>query len=70
MIGRGRGGANAQAKSMGLTPSNQGVIKLFNAGLNNYPIYAVDLPDMENQMEKVKQALMNIQSTLLIFWKR
>ena len=36
--------ANAQAKSMGLTPSNRGVIKLFNAGLDDYSIYAVDLP--------------------------
>ena len=36
--------ANAHAKSMGLTPSNQGVIKLFNAGLDDYSIYAVDLP--------------------------
>ena len=36
--------ANVQAKSMGLTPSNHGVIKLFNAGLDDYSIYAVDLP--------------------------
>ena len=36
--------ANAQAKSMGLTPSNHGVIKLFNAGLDDYSIYALDLP--------------------------
>ena len=31
-------------KSMGLTQSNCGVIRLFNAGLDNYSIYAVDLP--------------------------
>lgn len=31
-------------KSMGLTQSNHGVIRLFNAGLDNYSIYAVDLP--------------------------
>ena len=35
---------NVQAKLMGLTPSNQGVIRLFNAGLDDYSIYAVDLP--------------------------
>ena len=36
--------SNNQNRSMGLTPSNQGVTKLFNAGLENYSIYAVDLP--------------------------
>ena len=36
--------ANDRPKSMGLTPSNHGVIKLFNAGLDDYSIYAVDLP--------------------------
>ena len=36
--------ANDLTGSMGLTPSNHGVIKLFNAGLDDYSIYAVDLP--------------------------
>ena len=62
--------ANAQAKSMGLTPSNHGVIKLFNAGLDDYSIYAVDLPGHGNQMEKANRALVNIQSTSLIFSMR
>ena len=31
-------------RSNGLTPSNQGAIRLFNAGLDDYSIYAVDLP--------------------------
>ena len=35
---------NVQSKLMGLTPSNHGVIRLFNAGLDDYSIYAVDLP--------------------------
>ena len=36
--------ANDLNRSMGLTPSNHGAIRLFNAGLENYSIYAVDLP--------------------------
>ena len=36
--------ANDQARSAGLTPSNHGVIRLFNAGLDDYSVYAVDLP--------------------------
>ncbi len=31
-------------RSNGLTPSNQGAIRLFNAGLDDYSVYAVDLP--------------------------
>ena len=33
---------------MGLTASNHGVIRLFNAGLDDYSIYAVDLPGHGN----------------------
>lgn len=36
--------ANDQNRSAGLTPSNHGVIRLFNAGLDDYSVYAVDLP--------------------------
>ena len=36
--------ANVEANPIGLTPSNHGVIKLFNAGLDGYSIYALDLP--------------------------
>ena len=49
--------ANAQAKSMGLTPSNQGVIKLFNAGLDDYSIYAVDLPGHGKSDGKSKSSI-------------
>ena len=49
--------ANAQAKSMGLTPSNHGVIKLFNAGLDDYPIYAVDLPGHGKSDGKSKSSI-------------
>ena len=49
--------ANAQAKPMGLTPSNQGVIKLFNAGLDDYSIYAVDLPGHGKSDGKSKSSI-------------
>ena len=49
--------ANAQANSMGLTPSNQGVIKLFNAGLGDYSIYAVDLPGHGKSDGKSKSSI-------------
>ena len=49
--------ANAQAKSMGLTPSHQGVIKLFNAGLDDYSIYAVDLPGHGKSDGKSKSSI-------------
>ncbi len=49
--------ANAQAESMGLTPSNHGVIKLFNAGLDYYSIYAVDLPGHGKSDGKSKSSI-------------
>lgn len=49
--------ANSQAKSMGLTPSNHGVIKLFNAGLDDYSVYAVDLPGHGKSDGKSKSSI-------------
>ena len=49
--------ANAQAKSMGLTPSNHGAIKLFNAGLDDYSIYALDLPGHGKSDGKSKSSI-------------
>ena len=49
--------ANAHIGSMGLTPSNQGVIKLFNAGLDDYSIYAVDLPGHGKSYGKSKSSI-------------
>ena len=49
--------ANAQAKLMGLTPSNHGVIKLFNAGLDDYSIYALDLPGHGKSDGKSKSSI-------------
>ena len=44
-------GATGLIRSVGLTPSNHGVIKLFNAGLEDYSIYAVDLPGHGKSVE-------------------
>ena len=49
--------ANGQAKSTGLTPSNHGVIKLFNAGLDDYSIYALDLPGHGKSDGKSKSSI-------------
>ena len=49
--------ANGQAKSTGLTPSNRGVIKLFNAGLDDYSIYALDLPGHGKSDGKSKSSI-------------
>ena len=59
--------ANAQAKSMGLTPSNHGVIKLFNAGLDDYSIYAVDLPGHGKSDGKSKSSIDEYSSDVLDF---
>ena len=49
--------ANGQAKTTGLTPSNHGVIKLFNAGLDDYSIYALDLPGHGKSDGKSKSSI-------------
>ena len=49
--------AKSQTRAMGLTPSNQGVIKLFSAGLDDYPIYAVDLPGHGQSDGKSKSSI-------------
>ena len=59
--------ANAQAKSMGLTPSNQGVIKLFNAGLDDYSIYAVDLPGHGKSNGKSKSSIDEYSTDIIDF---
>ena len=59
--------ANAQAKSMGLTPSNHGVIKLFNAGLDDYSIYAVDLPGHGKSDGKSKSSIDEYSNDIIDF---
>ena len=59
--------ANAQAKSMGLTPSNHGVIKLFNAGLDDYSIYALDLPGHGKSDGKSKSNIDEYSSDVIDF---
>ena len=59
--------ANFQAKSAGLTPSNQGVIKLFNAGLDDYSIYAVDLPGHGKSNGKSKSSIDEYSTDVLDF---
>ena len=59
--------ANAQAKSMGLTPSNHGVIKLFNAGLDDYSIYAVDLPGHGKSDGKSKSSIDEYSTDIIDF---
>ena len=59
--------ANVQAKSMGLTPSNHGVIKLFNAGLDDYSVYAVDLPGHGKSDGKSKSTIDEYSSDVIDF---
>ena len=59
--------ANVQAKSIGLTPSNHGVIKLFNAGLDDYSIYAVDLPGHGKSDGKSKSSIDEYSSDVIDF---
>ena len=59
--------ANAQARSMGLTPSNQGVIKLFNAGLDDYSIYAVDLPGHGKSNGKSRSSIDEYSTDIIDF---
>jgi pimeloyl-ACP methyl ester carboxylesterase len=59
--------SNDQAKSMGLTPSNHGVIKLFNAGLDDYSIYAVDLPGHGKSDGKSKSSINEYSSDVIDF---
>jgi len=59
--------ANAKEKSMGLTPSNQGVIKLFNAGLDDYSIYAVDLPGHGKSDGESKSSIDEYSSDVMDF---
>ena len=58
---------NVQAKSMGLTASNQGVIRLFNAGLDDYSIYAVDLPGHGKSDGKSKSSIDEYSSDVMDF---
>ena len=59
--------ANVQAKSTGLTPSNHGVIKLFNAGLDDYSIYAVDLPGHGKSEGKSKLSIDEYSNDIIDF---
>ena len=59
--------ANTQAKSMGLTPSHQGVIKLFNAGLDDYSIYAIDLPGHGKSNGKSKSSIAEYSTDIIDF---
>ena len=58
---------NVQAKSMGLTPSNQGVIRLFNAGLDGYSVYAVDLPGHGKSEGKSKSSIDDYAGDIIDF---
>ena len=59
--------ANAQAESIGLTPSNHGVIKLFNAGLDDYSVYAVDLPGHGKSDGKSKSSIDEYSTDIIDF---
>jgi pimeloyl-ACP methyl ester carboxylesterase len=54
-------------RSMGLTPSNHGVIKLFNAGLDNFSIYAVDLPGHGKSEGKNKSSIDEYSNFIIDF---
>ena len=59
--------ANDLNRSMGLTPSNHGVIRLFNAGLDDYSIYAVDLPGHGKSEGKSKLSIDEYSSDIIDF---
>ena len=56
-----------QTKAMGLTPSNHGVARLFNAGLDDYSIYAVDLPGHGKSEGKSKSSIDEYSSDIIDF---
>ena len=56
-----------QTKSMGLTPSNHGVARLFNAGLDEYSIYAVDLPGHGKSEGKSKSSIDEYSNDIIDF---
>ena len=59
--------ANDRNKSMGLMPSNHGVIRLFNAGLDDYSIYAVDLPGHGKSEGKSKLSIDEYSNDIIDF---
>lgn len=56
-----------QTKSMGLTPSNHGVTRLFNAGLDDYSVYAVDLPGHGKSEGKSKSSIDEYSNDIIDF---
>ena len=58
---------NDLTRSRGLTPSNYGAIKLFNAGLDDYAIYAVDLPGHGKSDGKSKSSIDEYSSDIMDF---
>ncbi len=58
---------NDQTRSAGLTPSNHGVIRLFNAGLDDYSVYAVDLPGHGKSEGKNKTSIDEYSSDIMEF---
>ena len=56
-----------QTKSMGLTPSNYGVARLFNDGLDDYSIYAVDLPGHGKSEGKSKSSIDEYSNDIIDF---
>ena len=54
-------------KLKGLTPSNHGVIRLFNAGLDDYSIYAVDLPGHGKSDGKSKSSIDEYSTDIIDF---
>ncbi len=59
--------ANDLNRSIGLTPSNHGVIRLFNAGLDDYSIYAVDLPGHGKSEGKSKLSIDEYSNDIIDF---
>ena len=59
--------AKDRNRSMGLTPSNHGVIRLFNAGLDGYSIYAVDLPGHGKSGGKSKLSIEEYSNDIIDF---
>ena len=59
--------ANDPNRSMGLTPGNRGVIRLFNAGLDDYSIYAVDLPGHGKSEGKTKLSIDEYSNDIIDF---
>ena len=59
--------ANVRAESIGLTPSNHGVITLFSAGLDDYSVSALDLPGHGHSDAKSQSSIDDYSSDIIDF---